>query len=169
MTKIVIASNWGWEPFNPTFHLTSHVCILTRTHGVHIKQKSCIYMCKHTHKQTPDTGVAVCIITPAPLLPSHSIWDKSITRWREEARDTHSWERVDVRWMCVAAKTLRTWPWPCLIIIIWAINTGCVMKTVAIRWKPYNSTVSTLRNSFVFSLTAVCFWGNPNVFWQGLT
>ena len=29
-------------------------------------------------------------LPPAPLLPSHSMWDKSITRWREEA---HSWGR----------------------------------------------------------------------------
>lgn len=45
----------------------------------------------NTHKQTPDTGVAtVCIITPAAPLPSHSMGDKSITRWREEAGETHT-------------------------------------------------------------------------------
>lgn len=132
MTKIVIASNWGREPFNSTFHLTSHahtradIQIQTHTrltqmseavllipvglfelcrdvkskHGtltgcrsVCINQDNMHLACANTHKRTPDTGVAVCIITPAPLLPSHSMWDKSITRWRGEAGETHTAER----------------------------------------------------------------------------
>lgn len=92
---------------------------------------------------------------PAPLLPSHSMWDKSITRWREEA---HSWGRarereggrqVDVS-RCQDIQDSR--PPPVTMIMITVSDTDGAMATVAIRWKPCIPQMSTLRSSFAFSL-----------------
>lgn len=86
-------------------------------------------MHRHIQKDTWHRSSSLFNHSSSPL-PSHSMWDKSITRWRQEEKETHTLLRerghqVD------SSPCQGIYPLPVTMIMITVSDTGCVMVTVA--------------------------------------